>query len=125
MITPDALAGADQPAGRWQVPLEDWHEVLDVSLTGTSLTMQSAAKRMRFGASIIPIDRGQGAGGGNALIQRLQDGRVNADQVRGLPWGMSQQLARPEPGYRIRQHQGHVEVRYRGTEPQLLGREAV
>ncbi len=38
-----------------EFPLEDWHEVLDVNLTGTLLAMQSAAKRMPFGASIITI----------------------------------------------------------------------
>jgi NAD(P)-dependent dehydrogenase (short-subunit alcohol dehydrogenase family) len=36
-------------------PIEDWNAVLDVNLTGTLLAMQSAAKRMKPGGSIITI----------------------------------------------------------------------
>jgi len=36
-------------------PIDDWKAVLDVNLTGTLLAMQSAAKRMQPGGSIITI----------------------------------------------------------------------
>ena len=36
-------------------PIEDWNAVLGVNLTGTLLSMQSAAKRMKPGGSIITI----------------------------------------------------------------------
>jgi glucose 1-dehydrogenase len=36
-------------------PIEDWNAVLGVNLTGTLLAMQSAAKRMKSGGSIITI----------------------------------------------------------------------
>jgi NAD(P)-dependent dehydrogenase (short-subunit alcohol dehydrogenase family) len=36
-------------------PIEDWNVVLGVNLTGTLLAMQSAAKRMKAGSSIITI----------------------------------------------------------------------
>jgi NAD(P)-dependent dehydrogenase (short-subunit alcohol dehydrogenase family) len=36
-------------------PLDDWHAVLEVNLTGTLLAMQSAARRMTAGGSIITL----------------------------------------------------------------------
>lgn len=38
-----------------EFPLDDWHQVLDVNLTGTLLAIQSAARRMSDGGSIITI----------------------------------------------------------------------
>ena len=38
-----------------EFPLDDWQAVLDVNLTGTLLAVQSAARRMSPGASIITI----------------------------------------------------------------------
>ena len=38
-----------------EFPLDDWQAVLDVNLTGTLLAMQSAARRMAAGGSIITL----------------------------------------------------------------------
>src|SRR5205823_5724252 len=52
----DVHAGLLDPADMFlNFPLEDWNAVLDVNLTGTLLAMQSAARRMSTGASIITI----------------------------------------------------------------------
>lgn len=38
-----------------EFPLDDWQQVLDVNLTGTLLAIQSAARRMTSGGSIITL----------------------------------------------------------------------
>ena len=38
-----------------ELPLDDWQSVLDVNLTGTLLAIQSAARRMTSGGSIITL----------------------------------------------------------------------
>lgn len=46
---------ADPAAAFVDMPLDEWQAVLDVNLTGTLLAMQSAARRMTAGGSIITI----------------------------------------------------------------------
>jgi NAD(P)-dependent dehydrogenase (short-subunit alcohol dehydrogenase family) len=46
---------ADPVRSFTEFPLDDWQSVLDVNLTGTLLAMQSAARRMTGGGSIITL----------------------------------------------------------------------
>jgi NAD(P)-dependent dehydrogenase (short-subunit alcohol dehydrogenase family) len=46
---------ADPVRSFTELPLDDWQSVLDVNLTGTLLAMQSAARRMTDGGSIITL----------------------------------------------------------------------
>jgi NAD(P)-dependent dehydrogenase (short-subunit alcohol dehydrogenase family) len=54
-ITENAGALADPVTSFTEFPLDDWQAVLDVNLTGTLLAIQSAARRMSSGASIITL----------------------------------------------------------------------
>jgi len=48
--------GQSDPAQNFlEFPLSDWNKVLEVNLTGTLLAVQSAARRMSVGGSIITI----------------------------------------------------------------------
>lgn len=46
---------ADPAQAFTELALDEWHAVLDVNLTGTLLAMQSAARRMTDGGSIITL----------------------------------------------------------------------
>lgn len=50
-----AARGLDPVRSFTEFPLDDWHTVLDVNLTGTLLAIQSAARRMSDGGSIITV----------------------------------------------------------------------
>ena len=51
-----ARGGTSDPFQNFlEFPLDDWNKVLEVNLTGTLLAIQSAARRMSKGASIVTI----------------------------------------------------------------------
>jgi len=54
-VTRKARVQTDPARAFTDAPLDDWTAVLDVNLTGTLLAMQSAARRMAAGGTIITI----------------------------------------------------------------------
>ena len=72
-----------------EMPLEHWHKVLDVNLTGTYLALRAVVEPMRDawrrGDRHDRVDRSQATGSRACRLRRFQGRRVDADQAGRAP----------------------------------------